>query len=72
MGMRLGLCRAGARRERPRGRAALRLGGGGAERGLASRLAPLGTVWRHALPLWGMPQWVRLCPSKRGLQGQAK
>jgi len=46
--------------------------GGGGERGLASRLAPLGTVWRHALPLWGMPQYARLCTSKRGLQGQAK
>jgi len=63
-------------RDAPRGgveTSAPRYGAAGeAERGLASRLAPLGAVWHHVLPLWGMPQWVRLGPGKRGLQRQAK
>jgi len=64
MGMRLGLWRAGAPREWPRERAALRLGGEGRS-----------VVWRHALPLWARsgvtPFPFGACPSVLASAGAA-
>ena len=64
METRLGLRRAGAAKGTRRVEA----------RRQARRTAARGRrseVWRHALPLWGMPQWVLLFPGNRGLQRQA-
>jgi len=61
---RLGLRRAGAAKGTRRVEA----------RRQARRTAARGrrrAFWRHALPLWGMPQWGCLYPGNRGLQRQA-